>query len=56
MTGGVVRSPEVRRLLESTTGRPVDLVPDAEAGLRSCARVAFDALGMEHTIAPLVHA
>lgn len=56
VTGGVVRSPEVRRLLESTTGRPVDLVPDAEAGLRSCARVAFDALGMEHTIAPLVHA
>ena len=56
VTGGVVRSPEMRRLLESTTRLPVDLVPDAEAGLRSCARVAFDALGMEHTIAPLVHA
>ena len=56
VTGGVVRSPEVRRLLESATGLAVDLVPDAEAGLRSCARVAFDALGMEHTIAPLVHA
>ena len=56
VTGGVVRSPEVRRLLESATGLAVDLVPDAEAGLRSCARVAFDALGVEHTIAPLVHA
>jgi xylulokinase len=55
VTGGVVRSSEVRRLLESTTGLPVDLVPDVEAGLRSCARVAFDALGTEHTIAPLVH-
>lgn len=53
-TGGVVRSPMVRRILEQEVGVPVDLISDAEAGLISCARVAFDALDMEHRILPLV--
>nr|WP_232483052.1 FGGY family carbohydrate kinase [Brevibacterium yomogidense] len=52
-TGGVVRSPMVRQILEQAVGVPVDLLSDAEAGLVSCARVAFDALGVEHAIAPL---
>lgn len=53
-TGGVVRSPEVRRILEEAVGVPLDLIPAVEAGLVSCARTAFDALGIRHSIAPLV--
>ncbi|WP_291793292.1 FGGY family carbohydrate kinase [Brevibacterium sp.] len=54
-TGGVVRSAAVRTVLEAELGVPVVLLPAAEAGLRSCARVGFEALGREHTITPLVH-
>ncbi|HLR43753.1 MAG TPA: hypothetical protein VK065_01045 [Brevibacterium sp.] len=53
-TGGVVRSRAVRALLEEAVGAPIDLIPDAEAGLVSCARVAFDALGITHAVTPLV--
>lgn len=53
-TGGVVRSALVRRVLAEELGIPVELIPEAEAGLRSCARTAFDAFGLPHTIAPLV--
>lgn len=69
-TGGVVRSPMVRQILEHAVGVPVDLTSvaeadptseaetdfasNAEAGLMSCARVAFDALDVEHRIVPLV--
>lgn len=53
-TGGVVRSPGVRRILEEAVGVPLDLIPDAEAGLVSCARTAFDALGIRHSVIPLV--
>lgn len=53
-TGGVVRSGAVRTMLEEAVGAPLDLIPDAEAGLVSCARVAFDALGISHTVSPLV--
>ncbi|SMY12025.1 FGGY family carbohydrate kinase [Brevibacterium jeotgali] len=53
-TGGVVRSPGVRRMLEDAVGVPLDLIPDAEAGLVSCARTAFDALGIRHSVLPLV--
>lgn len=53
-TGGVVRSPGVRRILEEAVGVPLDLIPDVEAGLVSCARTAFDALGIRHSVVPLV--
>ena len=53
-TGGVVRSPGVRTILEEAVGVPLDLIPDVEAGLVSCARTAFDALGIRHGVAPLV--
>lgn len=53
-TGGVVRSPGVRTILEEAVGVPLDLIPDVEAGLVSCARVAFDALGIRHGVVPLV--
>lgn len=51
-TGGVVRSPGVRAILEETVGAPLDLISDVEAGLVSCARVAFEALGIRHSVAP----
>lgn len=61
-TGGVVQSPGVCRLLEEAVGMPLDVVgcdgeqslTAADAGLLSCARVAFDSLGVEHTVSPLV--
>ena len=53
-TGGVVRSPGVRTIVEEAVGVPLELIPDAEAGLISCARTAFDTLGIRHSVIPLV--
>lgn len=53
VTGGLTVSPGIRQILELVLDRPIVPVAEADAGLRSCARVAWEALGIEHTITPL---
>lgn len=53
VTGGLTASPGICRILEIVLDRPIVPVAEADAGLRSCARTAWETLGVEHTITPL---
>lgn len=54
VTGGGATSAPWRRILADVTGRPVRTVDGADAALLGCALVAADALGLEHSLRPLV--
>jgi xylulokinase len=53
VTGGGAASTPWLRILADVTGRPVRTVDGADAALLGCALVAADALGLEHSMAPL---